>query len=445
MPYLLAPGLQAEQPQYLARLDPNHPLYQDIVFAYSAGRGPHDGCHGPASITGTVNRSTWARGKRVIPADASSFVNFPASADYNTLGGVTIIALIRTTTAIVSQQGLLTRCETGGGTNTPWALLMEGNAKLALNRANAGFRVWSSPTALSNDTDYAVAVSQGANISVAPRFYINGAFDTGTPTSLYSGSGTGAPTGNTTSVKLGNRTDLATQSSTFVYDALVLKRVLTDAQIADLSRSVWQVWEPEMPVIWFFPGASGGTTYNQSIDGSITPAGALTRQTNKAVAGSSTPAGALSKLTSKAFAGSVTGAGELVKQTAKAFAGSVTGSGALSTMILFTASMGGSITPSGAIAKMTIKALAGASTFAGAISKMTAKGLGGEVTVTGALSRLTAKAFAGSVTVAGALTESYQVLKSLAGSITPTGALGAVYIAFVAGVLKLLALMGVGQ
>jgi hypothetical protein len=43
------------------------------------------------------------------------------------------------------------------------------------------------------------------------------------------------------------------------------------------------------------------------------------------------------------------------------------------------------------------------------------------------------------------LAEAYQVVKSLAGSITPTGALATAYIAFVAGVLKMLSLMGVGQ
>jgi hypothetical protein len=58
---------------------------------------------------------------------------------------------------------------------------------------------------------------------------------------------------------------------------------------------------------------------------------------------------------------------------------------------------------------------------------------------------LTKKAFAGSVTAVGDLFETYQVLKSLAGSIKPTGTVTALYIAFVAGVLKLLTMMGVGQ
>lgn len=302
MSYLLAPGLQAQQPQNLARLDPNHPLYQDIVFAYSAGRGPHDGRHGPASITGAVTRSVGIRGKRVIPADATSYVNFPASEDYNTLGGVTIIAVIRTTTAIVSQQGLVTRCETGGGANTPWALLMEASGQPALNRSNAGFRVWRTNATLTDNTDYVIAVSQGADISVAPRFYINGAYDTSGTTSLYGGAGSGAPTGNTTSVKLGNRTDLATQSSTLVYDALVVKRVLTDRRIDELSRSISQVWEPEMPLLWFFPGGatihtltgSGSSEASSSATGAIAQIHFLT--SDNCTEASASGAGAISQI-----------------------------------------------------------------------------------------------------------------------------------------------------
>jgi glycerophosphoryl diester phosphodiesterase len=174
-------------------------------------------------------------------------------------------------------------------------------------------------------------------------------------------------------------------------------------------------------------GGAGGTTYPQDTSGSITMTGALTKRIGKNAAGSLTAAGAVAK------------------RTTKAFAGSVAASGALSTMILFTASLAGSLTPAGALSKLTMKALEGSSTLAGAITKKTFRTLDGNITLAGALTKLTKKAMAGSVTVAGSLIESYQVLKSLAGSITPAGALATAYIAFVAGVLKLLALMGVGQ
>jgi hypothetical protein len=269
--------------------------------------------------------------------------------------------------------------------------------------------------------------------------------------------------GTGTAMTAGVRVHCAPTTTAGYTGNAVLAAVLTSlnrGEIAALSDNPWILFQALTRRLW---AASGGTAYTQSISGSLTPAGALTKQTGKALSGSSTATGALTKLTSKAFAGSITSAGVLsrsiaksfagsitstgniVKQTAKAFAGSVTGSGALSTMILFTASFAGSITPSGALSKMTQKALAGNSTLTGAITKLTSKGLSASITLSGALNKLTTKAFVGSITVTGALAEAYQVAKSLAGSITPTGALATAYIAFVAGVLKMLSLLGVGQ
>lgn len=207
----------------------------------------------------------------------------------------------------------------------------------------------------------------------------------------------------------------------------------------------------------------GGTTYNQSVAGSITGAGALTKrtakvftgsstatggiakQTGKAVGGSATLSGAITRAVSKGVSGSINGAGSLVKSTLRAFSGSITPTGNSSTTIVFTQALAGSMTLAGAISKMTLKAVTGSSTVSGAIAKLTNKSLSASITIQGALNRITARAFAGVITATGALSESYAVVKSLAGSITPTGALTAAYIAFVAGVLKLLTMMGIGQ
>jgi hypothetical protein len=261
----------------------------------------------------------------------------------------------------------------------------------------------------------------------------------------------------------------------------LLDKYLDDELIARIAINPYVIFAPQRYVFAFGDGATGPTNYTQSVggiltpsgslakqtakiflgsataagslfkqtaknySGSTTPAGAITKQAGKALAGSSTATGAIAKQTSKPLAGSSTAAGALNKQTTKSFAGSSTPTGAASTMILFTAAIAGSITVAGALSRMTLKALTGSSTLTGAISKMTSKGLSASITLDGALNRLTKKAFAGSVTAVGDLFETYQVLKSLAGSIKPTGAVTALYIAFVAGVLKLLTMMGVGQ
>lgn len=253
MSQILLPQRFLAQPQYAARLDPAHPLFKDIVFAYSAGRGLHDGKHGLGSVVGTMLSRVGQKGRYIQPNDASSYAQFADNADYNVLGEVTIIAQIRTG-GVTIQQGVVTKCETSGGANTPWALLIESDGAVSLNRSNASggtpFRVWASSAKLSANTNYVIAVSQVADIGVAPKFYINQAFDSGAATSLYGGLGTGAPTSNTTSVKIGNRTDLANQFFGEVYDALVFKRALSASEIAALSRNIWAAWKAPERRIW---------------------------------------------------------------------------------------------------------------------------------------------------------------------------------------------------
>lgn len=230
-----------------------------------------------------------------------------------------------------------------------------------------------------------------------------------------------------------------------------------------LASGATRQWGCNIATFKLSGGGGGGTVYEQALAGSLTGAGVLTRRTSKNIAGSTTYSGSVVKLTGKGLSGSYTCSGGLVKQTAKSYTGSltgtgslvkataisltssVTGSGALSNSVVLTVALEASMTVAGALNKMTLKALTGASTLAGAITKKTLKALDGDITVAGALSKLTKRAIAGSVTATGLLSESYQVLKSIAGSIAPTGAVTALYIAYVAGVLKLLTMMGVGQ
>jgi hypothetical protein len=149
---------------------------------------------------------------------------------------------------------------------------------------------------------------------------------------------------------------------------------------------------------------SGGTTFTISPTGSITPAGALVRQTNKTLAGSvtpsgvlrrtagkllagaTTPTGALVRRAGKALAGSTTPTGALVKQTSKTYAGVVAPSGSLSTIKAVLRSFAGSITPTGTLVRQTNKTLAGSVTPAGAIARLIGKLFAGSVTPTGSLS-----------------------------------------------------------
>lgn len=111
----------------------------------------------------------------------------------------------------------------------------------------------------------------------------------------------------------------------------------------------------------------GGTVFNQTISGSITPTGALVKTTTKKLAGAITPAGAL------------------IKAITKALAGAITPAGALLAALLFP--LTGAIAPAGDLVVRRVKFLTGAIAPAGALARSITKVLSGAITPTGALSR----------------------------------------------------------
>lgn len=175
-----------------------------------------------------------------------------------------------------------------------------------------------------------------------------------------------------------------------------------------------------MPDPWESP-AAGGTLFTVDVGGSITPAGALTKDVSVRKAGSITGTGALSKLVSKPLAGSSTPTGALLKLVGKPLAGSATPSGVLAKVTAKT--LTGSSTASGALAKLVAKTFTGSSTATGGLTKLVGKLLSGSITPTGSLTvlKVILRTFTGSITPAGTLLK--QVGKQLGGSVTPTGSL----------------------
>lgn len=168
---------------------------------------------------------------------------------------------------------------------------------------------------------------------------------------------------------------------------------------------------------------STGTNFTQSVAGSITGAGALTRKTLKKVAGSSTGTGVVRKLTRQhTLTGSLTGVGVSNKFTRQdTFTGSITLSGALSSMVIIQTTVTGSLTMTGALTRKIAKRVLGTITLTGALRRFITRRLAGSLTATGALFRKTTKAFAGSITASGVDTERTRVGQAKAGSITASG------------------------
>ncbi len=209
----------------------------------------------------------------------------------------------------------------------------------------------------------------------------------------------------------------------------------------DISNST----RPSSPTIgvWELSPASGGSTFNITPSGTITPAGVLVKDTSKPFTGTITPAGLLTKSLAKLWSGSVTptGALALLRTLPNSFSGTLTSTGTLAKSISKTVT--GTTTPAGALTlvKVVIQLFAGTITSAGTLTRSIGKTVTGVVTPAGALAkamavvlmgtvisagtifRVTAKLVVGSVTPEGALTTIRLALLDLAGTVTPAGTL----------------------
>jgi hypothetical protein len=263
-----------KQPQHSAPLDPRHPLFKHIVFAYSAGRGLLDGSHPDKTGTfvGTMQLGYGGGGKYLKTGAPSSHLAFASIDDYNVLGEVTAIALVRHATT-TTQGVVIHKCESSGGTNTPFGLLIESSGAVSFNRSNASgsrpFRVWASSATLTVNQLAVIAATQGSDMSIAPKFFIDGALDSGPATNLYDGAGSGAPTPTPVSLKLGNRTDNLSRFNGEIYDVLVLRRALSAAEIADLSRNIWAIWQAPARRVWVSGNGTNNLTGTDSIQGNV--------------------------------------------------------------------------------------------------------------------------------------------------------------------------------
>lgn len=205
---------------------------------------------------------------------------------------------------------------------------------------------------------------------------------------------------------------------------------------------------------------SGGTTYQVTLAGGITPGGGIARTATKVLAAGLTPTGAIVRQTTTALVGAMTPTGAVVplKTALLALAGALTPTAALvrSATVQLTAtlapagavvraiatSLTGTLAPAGAVVRTLTKLLVGGATPAAGLSslKVAVLAVAGSLAPTGALLRAVSTHLAGAVAPAGALgrrvTKLFDaaltpvgdlarwVLKSIAGVIVPSGTLG---------------------
>jgi hypothetical protein len=173
-------------------------------------------------------------------------------------------------------------------------------------------------------------------------------------------------------------------------------------------------------------GSSGvvarARTFLRAVSGALSSAGGLARRPGKPVGGAVSPSGAVAR--AKAFlrviGGALAPSGTAVRLSSVRRAGVLTSAGSLSRRTV--KGLAGVLTSSGAAAKRTSRTLIGALASSGAAVKRTARPLTGSLAEAGSLSRQAARTFAGSLNAAGSLVRDGR--KALAGMVTSTGAIG---------------------
>jgi hypothetical protein len=152
------------------------------------------------------------------------------------------------------------------------------------------------------------------------------------------------------------------------------------------------------------PGA-GGTQHNQSVAGTLTSAGAITRRAAKLPAGALTSAGAITKRTASAKAGTLTSSGAATKRTASTKAGTLTSAGAVARRA--GKSTAGTLNSSGTATKRTATTKAGTLTSAGAATKQTRRSVAGTLSPSATLGsiRTFLRVAAGTLGMSGEVTK----------------------------------------
>lgn len=169
------------------------------------------------------------------------------------------------------------------------------------------------------------------------------------------------------------------------------------------------------------PAGALSRLVSKLLGGSVSPIGALKKQPQKGLGGSVSPAGALQRLASKLLAGAISPGGGLAKLVAKLLGGSISPAGALALAKVVLRSFAGAISPSGLLSRLADKRVAGATSPSGALARQPQKGLGGSISPAGALARFVSKGLAGAIAPVGVTAK--LASRKYAGAVSPAGAL----------------------
>jgi hypothetical protein len=153
--------------------------------------------------------------------------------------------------------------EFGGGTNNPFEFRTgPGTTQLVLVRANAGGHQEMVGSSLTAGKYHTLAVRVSDNlIQTLPDFFVDGTKTAGTA-GASSGTPTGAVTGTSQNIRIGNRTaGSAIQMDGLCAEMRFYNRAISDAAIQEISdgRTRWDLyWQPTKTFLVAVGGGGGG-------------------------------------------------------------------------------------------------------------------------------------------------------------------------------------------
>lgn len=162
----------------------------------------------------------------------------------------------------------------------------------------------------------------------------------------------------------------------------------------------------------------GGTVYTQSLTGSLTSTGGISKSILRTLVASLTVTGSISKSILRTLTASLTGFSPLTRLTtiATPLAGSITPSATLSTKLLFTKLVSGSMNPSGNIANRAItKVMIGSIVLSGVIANKTSKTLVGSMSLSGNVFKGVYKSLQGALTFTATFVSRYSTSRAVGG------------------------------
>lgn len=242
---------ETEKPQWPVEIDWTNPLARNLEFFIL-----FDETHAPTDlVTGQTGVATGGPTKRASPdgpgvgCTTTQYYTFASRPSWNLTGDLTL-AWRGIMDGISNYREFCCKTASTGATVNPFEFRTTNGSPygFVLIRANTANRNWTSPGSIGTMTAgpfYAASVSQGSDISVGPTFYLNG---TGGVSIASSGTGTGAPTADTSPMVVARRADGGVTYAGQISLIAGWSRQLTALEHRAIYTTPYQVLAPSAPV-----------------------------------------------------------------------------------------------------------------------------------------------------------------------------------------------------